>query len=130
MVCLSKFQSFGLRKNNSKHRTGLEIVADVLSVVTVKARKTRIMYQTNLSYRLVEKYLGSLLERGLLVCGEDSCYSITGRGEAFLKRYNDYLERCKGIGESIDEARKDRISLENMCFNDDCAFRRLNSKGS
>ena len=51
----------GLGKKN-KNRRRLEIVRDLLSAASEKTRKTRIMYQANLSFRQNEKYLNSLLE--------------------------------------------------------------------
>jgi len=65
----------------------------------------------------MEKYLNSLLENGLVECIEDSFYMITWRGKEFLQMYTDYLERCRRIGEEIGGASKDKLLLENMCFN-------------
>jgi len=74
----------------------------------------------------MEKYLASLLENGLVERVNDSYYVVTWRGKEFLQMYDDYLERCRRIGEEIGGARKDRLSLENMCFNNNMA--RSNSK--
>jgi len=95
----------------------LEIVKDILFVVSGKARKTRIMYQANLSFQLIEKYLTGLVDSGLVECHDDACYLITQRGKEFLQMYHDYVQRHKRIREDIDGADKDRILLENMCFN-------------
>jgi predicted transcriptional regulator len=120
--------NFGANKDLPKHRSSLEIAVDVLSVASVKTRKTRIMYQANLSFQLIEKYLASLLEQGLLKCDTGSCYLITQKGKKFLQMYLDYVERCKTIGEDIGEARKKHLALENMCFNDKLDSRRMTSK--
>ena len=77
------------------------------------------MYQASLSYRLLEKYLKSLLESGLVECVDDSFYLITWKGKEFLQSYDDYLERCRRLGEEIRGVRKDMLLLENMCFNDE-----------
>jgi len=113
----------GNRQN--KHRGKLEIVVDMLSVAVEKAKKTRIMYQANLSYRLVEKYLGHLLNSGLLERDDDSFYKVTCRGKEFLQMYTNYLERCRRIGEEIDGAEKDVLLLENMCFNNEYNCKRM-----
>ncbi len=76
------------------------------------------MYQANLSFRLIEKYLATLIEQELLRCDTDSCYLITQKGRKFLKMYWEYVERCKKIGEDMNEARRKRLALENMCFNE------------
>jgi len=111
------FLNFEFGKKGKKYRHSLEIVRDMLSVTSEKVRKTRIMYQANLSYRLMEKYLQGLLESRLLENVDDSFYLITGKGKEFLQMYEDYLGRRRRIGEEIARGRKDRLLLENMCFN-------------
>ena len=117
-----------LGNKGKKNRDSLEIVRDVLSVASEKTRKTRIMYQANLSYRIMEKYLSSLLENGLVERVDDSYYVVTWRGKEFLQMYTDYLKRCRRIGEEIGGAHKDRLSLENICFNNEFSSKRIASK--
>jgi len=100
-------------KNKNKNRCSLEIVGDVLSIASAKVKKTRIMYQANLSYVQLEKYLRVLLDGGLVQCDKDSCYLITQKGREFLKTYADYLERCSRIRKEAEETEKDRKSLES-----------------
>jgi len=116
---LLRVSDLGLRKKKNKNRGRLEIVRDMLSAASEKTKKTRIMYQASLSYRLLEKYLKSLLESGLVECVDDSFYLITWKGKEFLQSYDDYLERCRRLGEEIRGVRKDTLLLENMCFNDE-----------
>jgi predicted transcriptional regulator len=86
--------------------------------MSVRVRKTKIMYHANLNYNVLEKYLRGLLEGGLVECDGDSYYLITGKGKLFLQMYNDYLERCRRIMEEVDGTARDRLLLESMCFND------------
>jgi len=116
------------KRNQNKHRSRLEIVVDMLSVALAKAKKTRIMYQSNLSYRLVDKYLESLLGSGLVECDDQSFYSVTERGKEFLQKYAGYLDRCRRIGEEIHGAQRDVLLLENMCFNSQCDSRRMTNR--
>jgi len=122
---LSTVSDLGLRKKKNKNRGRLEIIRDMLSAASEKTRKTRIMYQANLSYRLLEKYLKSLLESGLVKCVDDSFYLITWKGKEFLQSYDDYLERCRTLGEKIRGVRKDRLLLENMCFNNELGSKQM-----
>lgn len=110
--------------NKGKNRRRLDIVRDMLSILSVKVRKTRIMYQANLSYLQVEKYLNGLLESGLVEYDGHSCYFITGKGKEFLQMHANYVERCKRIVEDVEGAYKDRLLLESLCFNDECNCRR------
>ncbi len=103
----------------------MEIVRDMLSFTSVKIKKTRIMYQANLSFRQTEKYLKSLLENGLVECDADSFYLITCEGKDFLQMYDDYVKRLGRIGEEVKGARKDRLLLENICFNNEYTWKRM-----
>lgn len=106
-----------LKKNKGSNRHSLDIVRDILSVASAKVRKTRIMYQANLSYSQVEKYLQNLLEQGLLKHHEDSCYLITTKGLEFLELYDSYAERCRLIKEEVNQSMKERKFLEKMYCN-------------
>ena len=102
-------------KNKGSNRHSLDIIRDMLSAASVRVRKTRIMYQSNLSFVQVEKYLHNLLENGLLDRDETSCYLVTEKGLDFLRLYDDYVRRCRLIKEQVDRSVRDRLLLENMC---------------
>jgi predicted transcriptional regulator len=101
-------------KNDGKNRSRLEIVRDMLRVVSGKARKTRIMYQANLNFNQMEKYLDLLLRSDLVEYDGDSCYSLTSRGEEFLKVYACYVERVNRIRNEVQQTAKDRLQLESI----------------
>jgi len=115
-------------RKDKKYRYSLEIVKDMLLTATVKVKKTRIMYQANLSYRLMEKYLNSLIDSGLLNYDEGSFYLITGKGKDFLQMYEDYLERCKKVDAEITGAQKDVLLLENMCLGNEVNSKRMSNR--
>lgn len=74
-----------------KNRNRIEIGASILQVASEGARKTRIMYGANLSYRQLKRYLQLLTARGLLAReGLTAGYKTTGRGITYLKQYTDY----------------------------------------
>ena len=50
------------RRTVNKNRCSLDIAREVLSIVSVKVRKTRIMYGANLSFVQLEKYLSLFWE--------------------------------------------------------------------
>jgi predicted transcriptional regulator len=101
----------------SKNRCSLDIVRAMLSIASVRVRKTKIMYGANLSFHQVEKYLSVLLSSGLLEHDVDSGYLITEAGRCFLVLYEGYLERSNVLREEVERNTKDRLRLENMCFN-------------
>jgi predicted transcriptional regulator len=122
---LSLVLNSDFNSRSRKYRPSLEIVKDMLVIVSVKSRKTRVMYQANLSYRLMERYLKNLLENGLVECDDGSCYLITRKGKEFLQMYDDYVERCKRIDNDVNGVRKNRVLLEKMCFNNSFNSKKL-----
>jgi predicted transcriptional regulator len=110
-LCLSLKSRNGILKN----RSSLDIVREVLSIATVKVRKTRIMYGANLSFLQLEKYLSTLLGNALLSFDGDSGYLTTETGKEFLQLYEDYLERSTNLRGEVERNAKDRQRLENMC---------------
>jgi len=71
-----------------KNRDRVEIVADILEICRNDTRKTSIMYQANLSFELLKKYLRLLQQANLIKVGEGgSVYSATDKGLGFLKEY-------------------------------------------
>jgi predicted transcriptional regulator len=101
----------------SKNRCSLDIVRAMLSIASVRSRKTKIMYGANLSFHQVEKYLSFLLRSGLLEHDVASGYLITGAGREFLSLYEDYLERSKLLRQEVERNTRLRLQLENICFN-------------
>lgn len=102
----------GSRKNRGK----LDIVREILSVVSAKVRKTKIMYQANLSFTQVENYLQRLLESGLIESFDSTFYLITPKGQEFLQMHTDYLTRLQQLGQEVIETEKSRVQLEAMCM--------------
>lgn len=66
-------------------RSLFEIIAEMLQVGKHGAKKTRIMYSCNLSYRMTEKFLTYLLEADLL--REGNSFHTTEKGLQFLRAY-------------------------------------------
>ena len=115
------------KKKGKSNRNSLDIVRDILSIASVKARKTRIMYQANLSYMQVQKYLRALLEKDLLNHDDNSFYLITMKGLQFLKLYDKHVELFRRLEEQVEEYNRERMRLDQMCsnHNDDCEERKL-----
>jgi predicted transcriptional regulator len=67
-------------------RNRLDIIADILNAAKMGLRKTRIVYSTNLNFKLANKYLPLLTENGLLEV-IDRDYITTSQGIEFLENY-------------------------------------------
>ena len=92
----------------------MQIIADILMVVRNGARKTRIMYQANLSYRLLNQYLDYAMEASLIsVSSEDNGhYIVTPKGFEFLEKYNKYLQRSNQLEEQLQNVAYEKAMLE------------------
>jgi predicted transcriptional regulator len=97
-----------------KYRDRLEIIADILNAVGNGAKKTRIMYVANLSYKLLEKYLGETVRVGLIYFNHDS-YEMTEKGRSFIERYGDFSSKYSKIKGELEKMLFEREVLERMC---------------
>ena len=102
-----------------KHRSRLQILENILSVIDDKegTKKTQIMYQAYLSYKLLTQYLNDVLNAGLVVCDADNCFRLTPKGEAFLAKFNNYSRVRKNINEQLNNIEDQKMLLEEMCPN-------------
>jgi predicted transcriptional regulator len=92
----------------------MQILAETLKAVKTGARKTRIMYQANLSFRLLKKYLDYALQAGLIVPPSESngVYSVSDRGHDFLERYDRYMLRNTQVKDQLRAMARERAMLE------------------
>jgi len=98
------------------YRGRLDIIADILTVVKGKAKKTQIMYQANLSYKVLQRYLEETV-RASLIDFEDGTqfYMLTEKGVKFLDAYHRYSKNNRRIENHMSEARSKKQSLEKLC---------------
>jgi len=98
------------------YRERLDIIADILGVANPRAKKTKIMYQANLSYKILLKYLGELIEASLLEFeNEQQFYMLTQKGQDFLQVYEKYSRTNKSIEPYLDNIRTTKKRLEDLC---------------
>jgi predicted transcriptional regulator len=97
------------------YRNRLNIVADILEVVRRNARKTQIMYEANLSYRVLQRYLADMTDSSL-ICFENGsqCFTLTNKGQEFLEAYHEYSKANHHFEIKIKDIKAKRESLENL----------------
>jgi predicted transcriptional regulator len=88
----------------------------MLSVASQGAKKTQIMYQANLSYRLLMKYLVEV-RRAYLVSFERGrrCYVLTSKGKQFLELYKEYSRHTRYVEKRLSDANGKKKALESLC---------------
>jgi len=80
----------------NNRRSNIEIIADMLRVGENGAGKTKIMYNVNMSYSQIQKYLGFLMSHGFITkmkMGNPSVtYHVTESGLKLLKSIDSVRE--------------------------------------
>ena len=100
------------------YRGKLNIIADILGVVSGDAKKTQIMYQANLSYAVMQKYLAEMIGASLICFkGETHCYVLTDKGRAFLDAYQEYSKTNRHVEKGLDAVRIKKSALDKLCSN-------------
>ena len=87
---IRRFKREDYVKGERKKRRGeFDIFAEILYLANEGGvTKTTIVYQANLNFKIVEGFLSSLLERGLIEV-IDELYETTDRGITFLHHYEE-----------------------------------------
>ena len=77
-------------------RNDLDICADILQVARAGAKKTQIVYQANLNFKIVKGYLQRLIANGMLdPSPEGRLYVTTSVGVDFIERYRALVSPLK-----------------------------------
>ena len=81
----------------NQRRSDIEIIADMLKVGENGAGKTKIMYNANMSYSQIQKYLGYLIGQGLIdekvkVGNPSVTYRVTDSGLKLLQLISSIKE--------------------------------------
>ncbi len=73
-------------------RDRLEIMAEILDLCSEPRTKTRVMYGTNLSWKMLQQYLAHMQSQGLLEAQDKTKYITTNRGQDFLEKWKELQE--------------------------------------
>ena len=80
----------------SKRRSSIEIIADMLKIGENGAGKTKIMYNANMSFSQIQKYLRFLVGQGFIdkveVENTGITYQMTESGSKLLDTINNLIE--------------------------------------
>jgi len=77
-------------------RNDLDICADILQVARAGAKKTHIVYQANLNFKIVKGYLQRLIANGMLEPSpEGRLFMTTSVGVDFIEQYRALVSPLK-----------------------------------
>ena len=98
------------------YRGRLEIIAAILHVASRNAKKTQLMYQANLSYKVLQRYLAEISGASLINFEyEKQCYVLTDKGREFLEAYQKYSKTNKHIEKRINYILTKKKVLNDLC---------------
>jgi predicted transcriptional regulator len=98
------------------YRRRLDIIADILRVISGSAKKTQIMFQANLSYTVLQKYLAEITGASLISFEEEArCYVLTDKGRVFLDGYQEYSKTNRHLEKGLNDVRTKKAVLDELC---------------
>ncbi len=98
------------------YRDRFDIIADVLNVADRNARKTQIMYQANLSFSVMQKYLAEVAAASLVQYeASTQRFVLTPKGREFLEAYKVYSKTFQSAEKRLNDVAAKRKILEDMC---------------
>ena len=99
------------------YRGRLDIIADILSAASSEAKKTQIMYQANLSFKVLQKYLAEVVGASLVYFeNAKQCYRVTDKGRRFLDAYGRYSKTSKHVEKRLNDVATKKKTLEDLCL--------------
>lgn len=78
-------------------RSNLDICVDILYVAKGGVNKTKIVYQANLNFKIVKKYLKRLIDGGLLE-KTGKLFVTTQKGTRFIEQYRNLVSMHTNAG--------------------------------
>jgi predicted transcriptional regulator len=98
------------------YRSRLDIIADILNVASRDAKKTQIMYQANLSYKVLQRYLAEIVGASLVEFEDErQCYQLTDKGREFLEAYQKYSKTNRHVEKRLNDVATKKKVLEDLC---------------
>ena len=90
----------------NRRRSDIEIIAEMLKLGENGAGKTKIMYNANLSYTQIQRYLGYLTDQGFIdkieMDNPTVTYRVSERGLRLLASINNVIEMLGLDDETVD----------------------------
>ena len=98
------------------YRGRLDIIADILNVASRDAKKTQIMYQANLSYKVLQRYLTEIVNAQLINYEyEKQLFQLTDKGREFLEAYQKYSKTNKHVEKRLNDIATKKKLLDDLC---------------
>jgi CHASE3 domain sensor protein len=85
------------------------------------------MYQANLSYKVLQRYLNEVADASLVQFeNHTQCYLLTFKGQEYLDAYKDYSRVSKSMEKRLNDFSTKRKVLEKLCLKQDTPLSQSN----
>jgi len=79
------------------------------------------MYQANLSYTVLQKYLAEIAASSLIAFEDvNQRYALTDKGREFLVLYKEYSKANKYVEKNLTKVRVKKRVLDKLCIANNC----------
>ena len=99
--------------HSGKNRDRLGIIAAILDSADSGSNKTKIMFEANLSFRLLNKYLDIAVNAGFVQV-DGSVYLLTENGRGFLRRYGEFRRRYNRMQKMLQTLASEHEQMSNI----------------
>jgi predicted transcriptional regulator len=74
------------------------------------------MYQANLSYTVLQRYLAEIVGACLISFKDErQCYVLTAKGQEFLDAYKEYSKTNRHMEKRLNDIHTQKRILEKLC---------------
>jgi predicted transcriptional regulator len=107
--------AYTISRSRRRKRNRYEVLAALVKSSKGGARKTNLMFQANLSFVLLNKYLSFLLERGFIE-NRDGLFFPTHAGLVYLKRVSRYLAARDSLARTEEKVQSSLTMSKETVF--------------
>jgi predicted transcriptional regulator len=104
------------RYTQKSRRCAAEVLRDVLAAAEEGAKKTHIMFKSNVNPLVLKKYLGFCHQKGLLRT-QENIYYLTPKGREFLAQLREVIQLKNNLSQIETHARQLITTQENVGHN-------------
>jgi len=75
------------------------------------------MYQANLSFNVLQRYLSEISAASLINFDiQSQSFTLTSKGQDFLNAYKEYIKNNQCMEKSLSKVSANRKALEQLCL--------------
>ena len=97
VIHLNYWFKHGALDMSGTRRSNTEVIVDVLEAAYNGANKTRLVYSSNLNFKIIRGYISKLTKSGMLKVNEKGHFVTTEKGKNFVNDYKGLVKTFQTI---------------------------------